>query len=202
MKGQVVLSLCSFSIALFLLFISVFRAVSLKYAYSPMVLSTTSEVKAQPIEITYDLPYPGRIHPDNPLWYVKVTRDRILEVISFDPSKKSKHNLNFANKRLLSSLYLFNSSKPDLGLSTLTKSGKYLEKTVDKVEDLELANEVATASLKHRQIIEQQILPLTPEDLKPDVIKAVDYSRESYKKARDFMLSKGAIPPNNPFDLD
>jgi len=58
------------------------------------------------------------------------------------------------------------------------------------------------ACLKHRQIIEEEIIPNAPEDIKPKANKAKDYSIDSYNKARDILRSQGQIVQDNPFDSE
>lgn len=151
-------------------------------------------------DIEYVLPYEGGILPDNTFWIVKALRDRIWYMATFDDQKKTELNLLFSDKRLASSLALFEKKKPDLGLSTLTKGEKYLETAGKDLKDIDFAKKLALASLKHRQIIEEDILPLSPEDLKPNIVKAVDYSKNTYKLSRDFLNSKGETAPKNPFN--
>ncbi len=66
-------------------------------------------------------------------------------------------------------------------------------------EYYDLYKKIGLSSLKHKEVIENEILPITPEDLRPAVIKTEDYSKEVYKKVREHMLSKGLVPPSNPF---
>lgn len=151
-------------------------------------------------EIEYSLPYAGGVLPDNTFWIVKATRDRLWYFITFDNLKKSYLNLLFSDKRLVSAKNLFEKKKPDLGLTTLTKGEKYLEESSKNLNDIDFAKKLAIASLKHRQIIESDIISLAPDDLKPEIIKTMDYSKNTYKIARDFLNSKGETPPKNPFN--
>ena len=199
-KGKIAGISTTILVAFLILTVSVLKSASVKYAYSPLVLGEKVEIK-KALTVDYVLAYPGSIHPDNPLWYAKVLRDKVWYIMTFDTTKKIELNLLFADKRLNSSLELFKKSKPDLGYITLTKSQKYLEKSMPGSEfDSEYMKKVATASLKHREVIESEILPLTPEDLRPGVIKNEDYSKEIYKKTRDLMISKGLVPPDNIFE--
>ena len=176
------------------------RSVSPKYAYSPMVLSEKDINENKPT-IDYVLAYQGKILPDNPLWYIKVVRDKVWLTFTFNPIKKAELNLLFADKRLNASLELFKKNKPDLGLSVLTKSRKYMESAgKDMGDNKDFYNKLALSSLKHREVIEQEILPLTPEDLRPKVIKVEDYSKLTYEKVKDNMLSIGLVPPDNIFE--
>jgi hypothetical protein len=60
---------------------------------------------------------------------------------------------------------------------------------------------LAVASLKHWQIIES-LMPLVPEDGKPFVSKTENYSKNTYRIARDILNSKGLPVPISPFDWD
>ena len=205
-KGKFVGTGVTILVALTILSVSIFPGVTSRIAYSPAVLSEKATLgkdeNKKPQTIDYLLAYPGKINPDNTLWYAKVVRDKVWYFFTFNKSKKTELNLLFADKRLNSALYLFQNSKPDLGLSTLTKAEKYLEMSVPKnADDGEYLKKVALASLKHREVIENQILPLAPEDIAPQVNRVNDYSKEIYKKARDLMYSKGLIPPENVFEL-
>lgn len=184
-----------------ILSISVLRCATPRSAYSPMVLSEKVENSVTP-SVDYLLAYPGKIGPDNMLWYAKVVRDKTWYFLTFNKDKKKELNLLFADKRLSSSLELFKNNKPDLGLSVLTKAEKYLEMAVpENADNPEYLKKLALASLKHREVIERQILPLSPEDIAPQVNRINDYSKETYKKARDFMYSKGLVPPQDIFEL-
>ncbi|HCR35894.1 hypothetical protein A2130_02505 [Candidatus Woesebacteria bacterium GWC2_33_12] len=200
MKSRIAGISATILIAFIILLASLLRSVTPNYAYSPMVLSEKTN-KVESVTIDYVLAYQGKILPDNPLWYIKVLRDKIWLVGTFKPVKKAELNLLFADKRLNASLELFKKNKPDLGLSVLTKSGKYLEKSASIMnDDKDFYSKLAVASLKHREVIEEEILPLTPEDLRPQVIKVKDYSKLAYEKVKDKMLSVGLVPPSNPFE--
>ncbi len=202
MKKKIVGSTVTILVAVVVLMISLVGGFSQRLAYSPMVLSEKAD-SLKVVTIDYALSYQGKIGPDNPLWYIKVMRDKVWQIVTFNPLKKAELNLLFSDKRLNSSLELFKNNKPDLGLSTLTKSGKYLENAEALMtENWEFYRKIALASLKHREVIENEILPMSPEDIRPEVIKANDYSKEVYKKVRDHMLSKGQVPPENPFEMD
>ena len=174
---------------------------STSYAYSPMVLSEKVETEVMPEKVDYQLAYQGKIGPDNPLWYAKAVRDRARYILAFNPTKKAELNLLYADKRLNSSIELFKNNKPDLGLITLTKAEKYLESAeLQMTDDSELYKKIGLSSLKHREVIENEILPITPEDLRPQVIKTLNYSKEVYTKVKEHMFLKGLVPPANPFD--
>jgi hypothetical protein len=154
------------------------------------------------MSVEYVLPYPGKVNPDSVLWYPKVVRDKAWYAFTFNSQKKMELNLLFADKRLNSALDLFKNNKPDLGMTTLTKAEKYLERALPQnADNPEYLKKIALASLKHREVIEKEILPLAPEDIRPKAIKTEDYSKEIYKKTRDLMYSIGLIPPEDIFEL-
>jgi predicted acylesterase/phospholipase RssA len=202
MKAKIVGIITTLIIAFTVLTVSVLKSASVPYAFSPMVLSE-SKVANKDIKIDYVLAYPGGILPDSPLWYIKALRDKIWYVVTLNPSKKAELNLLFADKRLSMATSLFKQNKPDLGFSTLTKAEKYLIKAIPKdAKDTAYLNKLALASLKHREVIENEILPISSEDLKPEVIKSIDYSKETYKKVRDLLRSIGLNPSPNPFEVE
>ncbi|MFZ3301663.1 MAG: DUF5667 domain-containing protein [Microgenomates group bacterium] len=199
-KGNIALTTVTIFIAFTILSVSFLRIATPTYTYSPMVLSEKVEAESN-VKIDYQLAYPGKVGPDNPLWYAKAIRDRVWYTLTFNKDKKAELYLLFSDKRLNSSIELFKNNKPDLGLITLTKAEKYLELAeLGMAEDTELYKKIGLSSLKHREVIENEILPITPEDLRPQVIKTLSYSKETYTKVKEHMLSKGMVPPTNPFD--
>lgn len=199
----------AFVLAFAVLLVSVLRSAIVAPAYgfsatpAPVVPGPTPKP-----EIVYTLPYPGKVLPDSWLWYFKAVRDKIQYTITTDALKKADLALLFSDKRLGASLTLLENKKPDLGVSVLTKGEKYLEiaakdEEIARTKGLDTHDflvKLATASLKHRQLIEEKILPLTPEDLKPDVVKAEDYAKNSYKSCRDSLNAKGLTCPKDPFN--
>ncbi len=169
----------------------------------------TEKTADEKVEILYVLPFPGRILPDSPFWPVKALRDKVWLGITTNPMKKAELSLLFADKRLMSSFELFKTNKPQLAYSTLTKAEKYLEEgsiieRSERKKGLDTKSflfTLATASLKHREVIEG-MLNIVPDDIKPEVIKAEDYSRNVYKECRDALQSQGVSSPENPFDTN
>jgi hypothetical protein len=204
--GKYLYGLSAFVLAFAILSVSFLRSCSITSAYgyttpSPTVLAATST-------IDYVLPYPGKIMPDNWLWYFKAARDKVQYAITTNRLKKAELALLYSDKRLGMSLTLFKDKKPDVAASTLTKGEKYLE---EAARDEALARKagmdtssflikLANASLKHRQVIGESIVPLAPDDVKPGVIKTEDYSKNIYKTCREVLNSKGITAPKDPFN--
>lgn len=204
MKSKIVSVGATIFIAFTILLTSLLRCVTPNYAFSPMVMSEKAVIEDKYL-IDYPLPFEGEILPDNPLWYIKVLRDKLWYIVTFNTDKKVRLNILFADKRLNASLKLFEKEKPDLGTASLSKSGKYMEKAEKMLEgkdNKELLNTLAQSSLKHRQVIEDRILPLTPEDLRAEVIKIENYSKLTFINVKNKMLSIGLVPPENPFKTE
>jgi len=79
----------------------------------------------------YQLPYPG-ILPNNPLYPVKVMRDRIMEFFTREPLKKSELYLLFADKRI-NMAQVVRQTDWTLTETTVSKAEKYLLKLQDSL---------------------------------------------------------------------
>ena len=190
-------------LAFFILSVSVLKAASIRYAFYQDAKKDNGTIPS----IDYQLPYPGRILPDHPLWPVKALRDRLWLLVTLNRSKQAELMLLFADKRLVSSRMLFEKGKPELAYSTFTKGEKYLEAAstaIDEcfksgVDSKGLATKIATAALKHREVAEQ-LLNMAPEDAKPGISKSISYSKNAYTLCKNSLLSRGMPAPENPFN--
>ncbi len=77
----------------------------------------------------YNLPYPG-ILPDNPLYFLKAARDRLVSFLISDYGKKTEFNLLTSDKRISAAQILSTRGESDLAISTLSKSNNYFEEAV------------------------------------------------------------------------
>lgn len=209
MFKRIVLILSTLFLAFFILFTSILRASSVSYSFESTedkgtVQATTTEDNK--ISIDYSLPYEGKILPDNALWYLKALRDKIWLTITRNTSRKAELLLLFSDKRLLSAKALFEKNKAEIALTTLSKGEKYLEQAnFLTIQNKAKGNDttafeikLANAALKHRQIIEN-LVAIAPENIKPNVIALLAYSKNAYNSSRDSLLGKGIKPPTNPF---
>jgi hypothetical protein len=200
------LSVLVFAFAI--LSISILESSSVSYSFTSPTPPSSVLGAAIP-QVDYQLPFPGGILPDNPLWGVKVLRDKVWYFITSSPLKRAELALLFADKRLVSSRILFENKKPDIAVSTFTKGEKYLEIAANQEKEARAKGfdtsaflvKLATAALKHREVAEAS-LSLVPEDGKPVVVKTEDYAKNIYKETRDALNSKGTTPPKDPFDGD
>lgn len=125
--------------------------------------ATPSATPTAPIRVEYTLPYPG-ILPDNPLYSIKMIRDRIVLFLITDTMKRSQFNLLQADKRLQAGVYLFHEDKERtaLALSTISKGQNYFTDAIreaaivkkEKKEVGSLISELQTATRKHREVLQ------------------------------------------------
>jgi hypothetical protein len=128
-----------------------------------------SYAKEQPISIStpsatveYSLPYPG-ILPDNPLYFMKALRDKVVSFFISDPLKKAEFNLLMADVRLNAALYLFEKGESKYGLAetTISKAENYFYNSLVMVNNAkqqgmrlnDIVPKLITAAQKHRQAI-------------------------------------------------
>ena len=111
--------------------------------------------------VNYQLPYPGRILPDHPLYFLKMIRDRIWLFLTTDPLKKAEVLLHFADKRIGTAEFLIEKGNPQLAIETALKAEGYLERAVaQEIKAKEMGKETRRllekslkASQKHEEII-------------------------------------------------
>lgn len=135
----------------------------------------------------YYLPYPG-ILPDNPLYFLKMFRDKVWLFLTFDSLKKSQTLLLFADKRLGAGETLIKGGKVDLGISTITKGEKYLEQAIVEAQKANkagkdtkaLSQQLLQAALKHQEVL-NELLGQVSDSTKPALNAALRYSTEGYK---------------------
>lgn len=205
MYKKFLLGFAIFIVAFVILSVSMMESSAVSYVFATPTPVSSFVSKIPKIE--YDIPYAGKVAPDSALWTLKALRDKLWLVSTRDSLKKAEIALLFSDKRLVASKDLFESKKPDIALSTLSKGEKYLEIAMKYEEEARnkgvdttaFLTKLATASLKHRQVIDE-MLPLAPEDAKPEMIKIQDYSKNTFKYSRDILNSKGVQSPKNPFD--
>lgn len=144
----------------FIFFIIIFS--SSVYAQTEIPIPTLSATPTPtPAIVEYQLPYPG-ILPGSPLYSIKMLRDRIMELLISDPLKKSSFYLLQADKRVSSSIMLFEKGDQDLGQTTLSKAQNYLEKSLEKATSAknsgkdvgDIFTRIKNSATKQRQEIE------------------------------------------------
>lgn len=213
MWRRITIFLAAIIFAFGVLITSVLRTAAVKYEFSSNSAREDSNqmvLGKEDINIEYNLAYQGRVLPDHALWPLKALRDRVWLFINTNKSRKAELMLLFADKRLSSARVLFEREKYELGYSTLTKAEKYLENASnleaenreEGIDTSEFLSRLAFASLKHYEVMEEDIYKMAPEDAKPGIIETKNYAISVYKKSRDALLQNGMTPPENPFTWD
>ena len=150
------------------------------------ILPAATESGQTPVD--YYLPYPG-ILPDHFLYPIKMIRDRILVFFTTDPLKKAELFLLFADKRIGAAKSLVEGGKQELGVTTLTKAEKYLEKAVNQEnvarekgkDTIAFLEKMAKASLKHEELL-LEIKEKVGESAQTVVDDALSYPRRAYEQ--------------------
>ncbi|MCL4363764.1 DUF5667 domain-containing protein [Patescibacteria group bacterium] len=96
--------------------------------------SSGASVSTPQEKVVYDLPYPG-ILPDNPLYFLKIIRDRITEFLTRDNLKKAQLYLLYSDKRVAMAMALAKKGKNQEALSTFSKAEKYFVKIPELLKE-------------------------------------------------------------------
>ncbi len=206
MLGRIATTAALLTLAIAVLLASVVKASAIEYNFTqkPSPAPTTN---IPSVGIVYNVAYPGIVLPDNPLWPLKVLRDRIWLSFTFNPIKKSELYLLLADKRLASAQILYKKGKSELATSVLTKAEKYLEASVDEekiakdqgLDTSNLLHKLSLCSLKHREVIDQLVL-YAPEDAKPRIVETGNYSKRAFDEVKVRLSQIGVAAPKNPFN--
>lgn len=125
------------------------------YNYSQQITTTPDN------KVVYQLPYPG-ILPDNPLYFLKVARDKVQDFLTRDNLQKAQLYLLYSDKRLAMAEALEKKGEITLALSTLSKGEKYFLKIPPLLRQAkeqgtspsaELVDRIKISSQKHQEVI-------------------------------------------------
>ena len=197
MKRKIVSILGAVLFGSLVLFVSVYRSTNripqslavanLQFEVQPLVSSESSVPK-----LNYYLAYPG-ILPDQPLYKIKMIRDRIWLWLTVDVVDKSDLLLLYADKRLGAGKVLVEGNKINLGIATLWKGEKYLDQAADlvlasKAKGTPINNvseKIKNSSLKHEEILLELKEKVNGEG-KTELEKIIGYLQEIQKKTNSF----------------
>lgn len=97
-------------------------------AFGYFVMESSGATVVTPSQkVVYDLPYPGLLS-DSPLYFVKITRDRITEFLTRDNLKKAQLYLLYSDKRAAMAVALAQKGKNSQAIDALSKAEKYFLK--------------------------------------------------------------------------
>lgn len=168
------------------------QTASENYKIAPLEAESTQKLATETAkkEVNYFLVYPG-ILPDHFLYPIKMIRDRVWLWLTTDPLKKAELLLLFADKRLGAAKALIEGNKVELGISTMTKAEKYLERAVSQErvaaqKDKQTAvflEKLSLASLKHEEVL-LELYQKVSDEFKPVVNETLGYARWAQEKVR------------------
>lgn len=136
--------------------------------------SSGQTINIQDEKVVYNLPYPG-ILSDNPIYLIKVVRDRIIEFLTRDPLKKSQLYLLNSDKRAAMALALAHKGKTRQAIDAASKAEKYFLKIIYILKDAKrqgnsppssFIETLKLANAKHKEVIAEllKILPAGSTD--------------------------------------
>lgn len=162
-------------------------------------VSPTATTTPTQATLDYTMPYPGLL-PDNPLYSLKVFRDRVISFFISDPLKRSSFDLLQADKRLEGAYYL---QKKGLSAgrqgkqydslvgTTTSKAENYFDEAIQQIKQAKSMGEdinpqlgtLRAADQKHTQLI-TQMMPSASSSLQQNL-------QQQMKRLSDFdkMLS-------------
>lgn len=158
-----ILTVLSFAIWVLLASLSKVTTAKLSYATASLEFSVSATsaptIAVQP-KIEYFLAYPG-ILPDNPLYKIKMIRDKVWLWLTTEKVRRAELYLLYADKRVGAGKVLVEGNQVPLGISTLTKGEKYLEKAIEETKRAKtegrktdsLEENIKKASLKYEEIL-------------------------------------------------
>lgn len=126
--------------------------------------------------------YPG-ILPNHPLYFAKMIRDKAILSLTRNPQKKVNLFLQYADKRLTAGQVLIYQGEYDLGVSTITKAEKYLQKAgiyafdnLNESQNQDIFTLITKKFLTHRNIIENLLISDLPENQRQVIHSLQNYS--------------------------
>ena len=147
--------------------------------------------------IDYPLPYPG-ILPDNPLYFMKALRDKVVSFFISDPLKKAEFDLLMADSRLNAAQYLFakGEGKYSLAETTISKGENYFYNSLIMISEAkqqgmqvnDFVSKLIIAAQKHQQGIKEF------EGKSPSAIK--DRLAGDERRAKNFEIRANQIKSN------
>ncbi len=143
-------------------------------------------------QIIYNLPYPG-ILPDHPLYFVKIIRDRALELGTRDPMKKAELYFLLSDKRVAMAIALADKGKDTIAVSTFSKGEKYFLKIPELIitskkqgvgPPIGFVDKLKQSNTKHREVAETLLkkLPAGQIEAMNEIIMMNDQVRKELEK--------------------
>lgn len=156
--------------------------------------NNTTESAELKNKIKYDLPYPG-ILPDNPLYKIKVLRDKLSTFLMSDPKSRIDFYLLQTDKGISATVMLVDANKIDLAMPTALKAeNNYTLITQEfyrfkQKPNPEFFQKLKTASQKHQEVLES-IINKVPKDKQKTFKDVLYFSKQNLKTVEKFEKKK------------
>ncbi|GIW62730.1 MAG: hypothetical protein KatS3mg090_0556 [Patescibacteria group bacterium] len=159
------------------------------FLISPNSLKADTFLNQVPKKVNYQLPYPG-VLPDNPIYFFKNIRDKILLFITEKGRDKADRLLLYSDKKISMSRELMKKGKVKLSLKTAISAEEDFNKLITEIQDNqitdpEFTSKVKLSSDKHKEVIIQLItdsqLPET-NDLVKTLLKLTEKNLQEVTK--------------------
>ncbi|MBI3985222.1 MAG: hypothetical protein HY344_04810 [Candidatus Levybacteria bacterium] len=160
-------------------------------------IDSSNAISTQSASVNYQLAWPGML-PDNPLYKLKVLRDKIMSKLVSDPIKKIEWDLIMADKTIYASLLLLDKGNIALAKETALKGEHYFTILVTDYKwafwrhqgiTQELDERIKTAALKHQEIFDKQAYKVSQKDKKA-FQDANYFSKLNYQTILDLKIPK------------
>jgi hypothetical protein len=162
---------------------------------SPKIIFGQEQRSSRESAVTkYNLAYPG-ILSDNPIYKLKVLRDKIIEFLISDPNKKVEFYLLQADKGISATAVLVDKNKIQLAEETALKAENnmtlitYELKKLKQEPNSELVGKLKIASLKHQEVLDSLISHLS-KDKQSTLIKVLNFSKTNLQTIKNFEVNK------------
>ena len=174
MKTKIILGIIIFSFLLF--------------ALMPRILAQNSEqVSSNQIL----LEEPG-ILPDSDFYFLKIWKEKIQLFFTFRAENKAKLYLHLSEIRLVEYQKMIEQNKFEIAQQVLEKYQNQLNLALEKLEQIKskgqnvesLSQKISVATLKHTQVIEQNLLK-NPDQAAKGLNNALEASQKGYLKAQN-----------------
>lgn len=138
--------------------------ITLSMLVTTVLAATKSSDVMMKLKVEYVLPFPG-ILPDNPLYFLKAGRDRIMDFLIVDPVRKAEFYILQADKRLGMATMLLDKGNTTLAETTLSKGETYMDKAVSTLVNLKrsgkeipgyLVDRLTRSVAKHGEVITER----------------------------------------------
>lgn len=160
-----------------------------------LLANSENNISSNSANVNYYMPWPG-ILPDNPLFFIKTIRDKIVEtLISNDHIKKIEFDLIEADKTIYESKLMGDKGKFYLAKKSALKGENYFTKLVTDYKwaywykvsiPKSLDNKINNASIKHRQVF-SDLMQISNDKTYQQLI---DFSKRNDKELIDLKVKK------------